>query len=135
MPTSFSYNKQEKLKSRKLLEEVFTKGQSFHIFPFKVFYISTNIELDFPIKAGVGASSKTFKKAVDRNYIKRLIREAYRLNKIPLHNYIHEHKKQLAVFILYVGKELPQLQQLQTKMPLVIDKLINAFNESATANT
>lgn len=135
MSASFSYNKQEKLKSRKLLEQVFAEGKSFSVFPFKVFYISPAIRLDFPIKTGVGVSSKIFKKAVDRNYVKRLIREAYRLNKTPLHNYMHEHKKQLAIFILYVGKELPQLPQLQTKMPLLIDKLINTLHENSVANT
>lgn len=134
MPESFSYNKQEKLKSRKLIEHVFAARQSLSVFPLKILYIVPETEMDFFIKTGVGTSSKTFKKAVDRNRIKRLLREVYRLNKTPLHNFLNEHKKQLAVFILYTGKEMPQMAELQIKMPLAINKLIKALHEKPAAN-
>jgi ribonuclease P protein component len=127
MPSTFSYNKTEKLKSRKQMEMIFAKGKSFLVFPVKVFYMQVEGEMDAPIKVGVGASSKVFKKAVDRNRVKRLLREAYRLNKIPLHEFVQANNKQVAVFMLYIDKTLPQMPQLQTKMPLVIDKLINSI--------
>ncbi len=117
-----------------MLEQVFAGKKSFSVFPLKVFYFFPQETIDFPVKAGVGASGKVFKKAVDRNRIKRLLREAYRLNKMPLHDFVKEHNTQVAFFILYVGKELPHTHELQTKMPLVIDKLVNALHENIAAN-
>jgi ribonuclease P protein component len=134
MPALFSYTKQEKLKSRKMLEQVFAGKKSFTIFPFKVFYFFPVEVMNFPVKAGVGTSGKFFKKAVDRNRIKRLIRETYRVHKTPLYDFITKHNKQVAFFILYIGKELPHMHKLQIKMPLVIDKLINALHENNVAN-
>jgi ribonuclease P protein component len=127
MPKPFSYNKKEKLKSRKLMEQLFATGKSFSVFPIKVFYLRVDEAMDFPVKVGVGASNRVFKKAVDRNRIKRLLREAYRLNKLPLHDFIEAEKKQIAVFMLFIDKTLPSFAELQTKMPLAIDKLIKTL--------
>ena len=87
--------------------------------------------LDFPIKIGVSASKKSFKTAVDRNRIKRLLKENYRLNKHPLHQYIKGSGKQIAVFFMFIDKTLPENELLQRKMPLVIDKLIKALDETS----
>ncbi len=76
-----------------------------------------------PIQAGVGVSARNFRKAVDRNRIKRLLRECYRLNKLPLHERILQSKKNIAVFFLYIGKELPEYTLLDEKMKAVITKL------------
>ena len=86
--------------------------------------------MDNPIKVGVGASSKKFKNAVDRNRIKRLIKENYRLNKQPLHDHLHCNGKQLAVFFMFIDKTLPDNSLLQKKMPLIIDKLIKTIGDT-----
>lgn len=123
----FSYNKEEKLKSRKLLEQLFATGKSLLVFPIKVFYLQVQEPIDFPIKVGVGTSTRNFKKATDRNRIKRLLREAYRTNKLPLHTFTSNNQKQVAVFFLYIDKALPDGKLLQTKMPIAIEKVINAL--------
>ena len=87
------------------------------------------------MKTGVGVNKRNFKKAVHRNRIKRLLREAYRLNKQPLLNYLSQHQKEAMVFFLYVDKALPQKGALQDKMPFVIRELIKRLNESAAQNT
>lgn len=135
MAKLFSYSAKEKLKSRKLMDELFAGGSSFSLFPIKVIYKEIPQPLDFPVKAGVGASSKRFKNATDRNRIKRLLRENYRLNKLPLIEFATNHNKGLAVFFLFIDKTLPDHDLLQSKMPLVIDKLINRLNETVSANT
>ncbi len=84
-------------------------------------------ETDEPVQAGVGVSGRNFSKAVDRNRIKRLLREAYRLNKSVLHEALTADQKKIAVFILYIGKEKPGLTALNEAMPLVLNKLITAI--------
>jgi len=91
--------------------------------------------VDFPIKVGVGVSSRYFKKAVDRNRVKRLLRENYRVNKLPLHAFTTTNNKQVALFFLYTDKVLPSFELLQQKMPLVINKLLTKLHENITANT
>ncbi|MFP5039651.1 ribonuclease P protein component [Parasediminibacterium sp. JCM 36343] len=128
----YTFNKQEKLKSRKLLEALFANGKTFLVFPVKVLYMVVEEPLDFPVKVGVGASSKKFKRAMDRNRIKRLLRENYRLQKQPLHHFTTAHNKQVAVFLMYIDKALPDNKLLQKKMPMLIDKLITALGENNT---
>lgn len=79
------------------------------------------------VQAGVGVSGRNFSKAVDRNRIKRLLREAYRLNKSVLHTALTADQKKIAVFILYIGKEKPELTVLNEVMPVVLNKLITAI--------
>ncbi|CAN5794633.1 hypothetical protein BH10BAC2_BH10BAC2_30130 [soil metagenome] len=135
MANQFSYGKEEKLKSRKLTEQLFTQGKSFTVFPLKVFYMPVNEKLDFPVKAGVGTSSRNFKKATDRNRVKRLLREAYRAEKMGLIDYARTSQKQVAIFFLYIDKVLPEYALIQSKMPIAIGKLIKQLNEVAAANT
>ena len=88
MAGTFSYNKFEKLKSRKQIELLFAQGKSISSFPVKVFYLPVVHTPEHPVQVGVGVSARNFKKAVDRNTIKRRMREAYRLHKLPLHEHL-----------------------------------------------
>lgn len=130
MPATYAYNKKEKLKSRKLLDQLFTKGKSVSAFPLKVFYGVLPPETEETVPAGVGVSARNFSKAVDRNRIKRLLREAYRLNKSVLHDALNTDQKKAAVFFLYVGKEKPEFAGLNETMTLVLQKLISAIAKS-----
>lgn len=120
----FSFNRKEKLKSRKQLENIFNLGKTFTIFPVKVFFDFID-EQDNIIKAGVGVSKRIFKKAVDRNRIKRLLREVYRTEKVLLQDALSINNKKIKVFFLYVDKTLPEYYLLQQKMKMIIEKLSN----------
>jgi ribonuclease P protein component len=135
MAKQFSYNKAEKLKSRKLTEQLFSKGKTFSAFPLKVFYMPVEDELDFPLKVGVSVSSRNFKKATDRNRIKRLLREAYRTQKTKLLEHVQTNDKQLALFFLYTDKVLPEYDLIKSKMQLVLERLIKQLHEKTAANT
>ncbi len=125
MPTKqFSFNKKERLKSRKQLDRIFTKGESITAFPVKIFY-ELNEDQDNIFKTGVGVSRKNFKKAVDRNRIKRLLRESYRTEKAELLNYLQQNKKQIALFFLYVDKTEPDYLFLKQTIQKAIKKLIS----------
>jgi len=124
MTGTFSYNKFEKLKSRKQIELLFAQGKSISSFPVKVFYLQVEHIPEHPVQVGVGVSARNFKKAVDRNTIKRRMREAYRLHKLPLHEHLKTEQKSVAVFILWIDKQLPTTAALNDLMPTVVEKLI-----------
>jgi ribonuclease P protein component len=124
MSGTFSYNKFEKLKSRKQIELLFAQGKSISSFPVKVFYLRVEHTPEHPVQVGVGVSARNFKKAVDRNTIKRRMREAYRLHKLPLHEHLKTEQKSVAVFILWIDKQLPTTAALKDLMPTVVEKLI-----------
>jgi ribonuclease P protein component len=115
----FSFPKNEKLKSKKLIEQLFIEGKSINHFPLKLIYLKTVFDDNSTIKTGVIAPKKNFKKAPDRNRIKRLLREAYRLNKPLLFNNI---EGSFAFMILYLGKEMPNYQLVEEKMRGLLKK-------------
>jgi ribonuclease P protein component len=130
----YTFKKDEKLKSRKTIEQLFKDGKSFSNFPFRVLWQFTKAAKG-PIQTGFAVSSKHFKKAVDRNRIKRQMREAYRLQKNELQTRLTHHQKQLAVFIIYVGNELPDYDFIFEKTDHVLTRLIKITNENLSANT
>lgn len=82
----FTFNKQEKLKSKKLIEKLFTEGKSVSAYPVKLIYLKIDHNADCKIQASVSVSKRKFKLAVNRNRIKRLLRESYRKNKHLIYN-------------------------------------------------
>jgi ribonuclease P protein component len=129
----YFYKKEDKLKSRKAIDEVFSEGKSFSNFPVKVIWIPSNSRA--VLQAGVGVSSRNFKKATDRNRIKRLMREAYRLQKSILQDHLEAHQKNMSVFFLYVGKELPEYHLLFEKMGSALRRLLKLSDEKPETNT
>jgi ribonuclease P protein component len=130
-----SFGKEEKLKSRKLINQVFAEGKAVSVTPLRLVYIQPTTEMDVPVKVGVTVSSRNFKKAVDRNRIKRLLREAYRLNKTELIDQSTKTGKQLAAFIIYTDKVLPEFSLINQKMQVILAKLIKATSETASKDS
>ncbi len=91
-------------------------------FPIKVLYDITE-KTTFTLKAGVTVSSRNFKKAVQRNRVKRVLREAFRLQKLPLQTELASRKKSLVLFFIYTGKELPVYKEVFGKMGIVLQRL------------
>src|SRR4026207_2337321 len=117
MAKQFTLGKKERLKSRKQIEQLFSDGKSFAVNPLRVYSLTAPTNIDLPsskipessaIQFAVGVSSKNFKRAVDRNRIKRLIREAYRLQKNILQEKLKEKNLSMKVFFIFTGKELPE---------------------------
>lgn len=121
-----SYNASEKLKSRKRIEQLFEEGRSLSAYPLRIVYIGTTFEDDIMIKAGVSVSKRNFKLAVDRNRIKRLVREAYRLNK---GDFFNNMTTQYALMILYIGKEKPDFPTMDNAMKTLLTKFTEAVSK------
>jgi ribonuclease P protein component len=132
---TFGFSAREKLKSRKQIGKVFESGRYFHAPPLRISWLLEADDTGVALQAGVGASGKYFKKAVDRNRIKRILREAWRLQKLPLKQTLEGEGKYLSVFIIYTGKVLPQYTQIYETMGKVIDQLIQHIHEDPSSGT
>lgn len=117
----FSFRKEERLCSKKIIDILFTEGISFLVFPLKIQIIETKLPVSLPAQAAFIVSKKIFKKAIDRNMLKRRMREAYRLNKNDF--YINLKERQLAVFFIFIGKEIIGYKQIETAMKKAMKKI------------
>ena len=123
MAKQFTLGKNERLKSRKSIEQLFSEGRKIITAPYKIQYLLTRSAGSASLLFGTGVSVKNFKKAVDRNKIKRLTREAYRLQKLTLQETIKTNNMQLNVFFIYTGKEVPEYNEAYKKVGVVLKKL------------
>jgi len=111
---SLGFGKQERLKSRKRIDVLFAEGKSVTAFPVRVKYqFMPMVEGEIPVQAGVSASRKAFKRAVDRNRLKRLLREAYRLQKADLIQTVSGKNLQAKLFFIYTDKTIAPFSVVQ----------------------
>ena len=133
MSKRFGFPGKEKLKSRKKIEALFLNGQRFVQFPVRVTYRFSAATEEPLIQVGVTASKKYFKKAVDRNRIKRLLREAYRLQKSGLVETINQQRLSGEVFFMYTDKTIAPFEIIKEAINKSISRLqksANAINEN-----
>ncbi len=126
MKKQFTLGKNERIKSRKVLDAIFQQGRSFSSFPYRVVYLASQEGLKF----AVGVSTKNFKHAVDRNKIKRQTKEAYRLQKINLESVLMQKKTGLNVFFVYTAKEIIFYKQMFDAVEKIIEKIVKQQNET-----
>lgn len=110
---TFEFPKKSRLCSKKLIDSIFLKGKSIFIYPFSIKYLSSaSTECDQVL---VSVSKKKFKRAVDRNLIKRRIKEAYRLNRSQLLSPNKESESLLIAYI-YIAKEIHDYRFIESKL-------------------
>ncbi len=123
MKNVFSYPKSEKLKNKKIIDQLFSEGKSVSKYPLKLIYLQIVASPNTQIQTGVTVPKRNFKSAVKRNRIKRLLREAYRLNKQEVFN---NTEGRFAFLFLYLGKEVPTFKQVEKGMKAVLQRFLEA---------
>lgn len=121
--TPNTFKKEERLCSHKTIADVVSNGHSFLVHPFRVSFLPSTHAGQYPAQILTGVSKRNFKRAVDRNRIKRLMREAYRKNKNILYTHLEKHNTKLAVMLIYIGKQLPEYQETEDKIILTLQRL------------
>src|SRR5262245_46670309 len=96
-----SFRKEERLCSRKVIEKVMTDGKGIVNMPFRLRWVKTELKTKYPAQVAMSVPKKTFKRAVDRNRIKRLMREAYRKNKSGFYELLRKQNEQCALMLIY----------------------------------
>lgn len=120
-----NFPKTEKLKSTKTIENLFLEGRTHSKFPIKIFFLpKENIEANL---AAFAVPKRNFKSAVDRNRVKRQLRETYRLNKQLLDEI---HGKKFVMLFLYLGKVKPQYAELENAMVKLLKKLHDEMSQN-----
>jgi len=136
LPSVFTYQKTDKLKSRKQTQHLFSTGQAINVFPIRLIYtiepMASNAEsasATSVLQAGVGAPSRTFRKAVQRNRVKRLLREAYRLEKPNFISQAALDNKRVNLFFLYTDAIVLTQVEIQGKLKEALSILVTKLNK------
>lgn len=124
---NFTYPKNERLKSKTTIGLLFSEGKSVYKYPLRLVYREEKGEVDEKIKIGVSVSKKYFKKAVDRNYFKRVLRETYRLNKHLLWDNLQEP---YSIMFFYQSKDRLSYAEINTKTIQLFEKFLQQVNKT-----
>jgi ribonuclease P protein component len=120
----YTFKKEERLCNKKLIDGLFHNGSSFLCYPYKASWMFTNGEQQFPVQIVFSVAKKRYKRAVDRNLVKRRMREAYRLNKqAQLYNVLNGAGKTMVLSISYIGKEISSYEFFEKKMLKLLTQL------------
>jgi ribonuclease P protein component len=120
----YTFKKEERLCNKKLIEGLFHNSSSFLCYPFKASWLVVEEPQQFPVQVLFSVSKKRFKRAVDRNLIKRRMREAYRVHKQQLlYDVLNNSNKKIALSLGYIGKEIAPYDFTEKKMRKLFSQL------------
>lgn len=121
-PRRHTFRKAERLTSRKAIEELVSGGKAISIQPFRLTWINTPLQSEFPAQIAFSVPKRFFKKAVDRNRMKRLMRESYRKNKADIYPLLTERNMQCALLLYYSGKKIISYSETEDKIKLILQR-------------
>lgn len=127
-PVRFTFRKEERLCSKKVFQQLAKSGNSLFSYPVKLIWLQVDSwQENIAAKAAFAVSKHLFKKAADRNRIKRLMREAYRLNKHILKNPGEEVQvKKFALLLVYTARDSPNFNSITEKIRVLLQRLMNS---------
>lgn len=136
-----TFKKEERICNRKLIGKLFSDNQSFFQYPFKVIYHIVQPDDHrlftdrYPVQVLFTIPKKRFKRAVDRNRLKRLMREAYRKNKHAIYEILVRKQNYLALGFIYTGKQPLSYNEIEKKIKAAIMRLKQELNETQEKHT
>ncbi len=126
---SFTFNKKERICSDLIIKNLIQKKQILYCFPFRCYYSFSATTTDGPNQILISVPKRLFKHAVQRNRLKRLIREAYRLHhREILDSFTAQHQVRAEIFITFIGKELLPYIFIENKIIEVLNRLCMVDN-------
>ena len=130
----YTFKKEERLCNKKLLEQLFHKGSSFLCYPFRVSWLAADVSQPTVVQVVFPVAKKRYKRAVDRNLIRRRTREAYRLNKqLNFYNILSAGEKKILLSVSYIGKEIVPFELMEQKMLKLFKQLCEqVINENGS---
>jgi ribonuclease P protein component len=126
------FGKNYKLCSQKIIDALFLHRKSVKSYPFVLQYGLFELKENVPFQITVSVPKRMFKKAHDRNRIKRLMRECIRKNKLILEPFLNENNKQVALFMIYTAREELDYVLLEKKTKHLFNQLINEISSNDT---
>jgi ribonuclease P protein component len=125
-----SFSKEERLCSVKLIDKLFHSGSSFLLYPFRIVWLKESFPSEKPVQVLISVPKKKFRRAVDRNLLKRRIREIYRLQKsVQLYPFLTEHSLTIVLGINYIGNEIGEYAFMEKKFNAAILKFKRVYLE------
>jgi len=118
-----TFKKTERISFQREIDRLFNEGNAFISYPLRVVYLEQKPFSGAPVSVLVSVSKKKFKRAVKRNRMKRLMREAYRLNKAALIQHFQEKESGLLIALLFIGNELCQWKEIEAAMQKALNTL------------
>ena len=120
----YTFKKEERLCNKRLIDKLFHNGSSFLCYPFKASWLYNSEPQSYPVQVLFSVPKRRYKHAVDRNLIKRFMRESYRLHKQQnLYNLLHTADKTIVLSIGYIGKEIEPYSLIEKKMLKLLSQL------------
>ena len=131
-----SLKKEERLCNVKLIEKLYHSGSSFLVYPFRIIWLSSEANSEFPVQVLISIPKKKFKRAVDRNLLKRRIREIYRLQKSEdLFPFLNERSEKIVLAINYIGNEIAEYASMAKKFNTVMLRLKKNISEQTCSKS
>ncbi len=121
---NYSFPKSLRLCSHNTISDLFTNGEAFVCYPFRVVYLNVAFDDHADSKVLISVSKKKFKRAVWRNLIKRRCKEAYRLHRKEFSIFLQENNKQIAFALVYLPKEILDYHVIEKGMIKMLNKLM-----------
>jgi ribonuclease P protein component len=118
-----TFKKEERLCSRKVIQELYTSGKFFNSKCFRVLWMNHDLPEKFPAQVLLSVSKKKFKRAVDRNRIKRIMREAYRKNKQFFYDSLLAKNKKVVCAFSYIAADEMSYSEIETKLIVTLQRL------------